>query len=324
MKNGWTERIAAIDRISLLVFGAGVILLLAAFFFMYYSRRKQNHWLENMEEMLEKAEKGEFHEDRWDESQTSRLEARMAVFLRRSILSDKKLTEEENKIKKMLSDISHQTKTPIANILLYSELLKEKNLPKECTQMAEEIYWQGAKMKWLVESLVKISRLEQKVIQVTPKQQTIRPMLEKAVRAYEEKAREKGITLSFSCEKGEEAVYDPKWTGEALANLLDNGIKYTPTGGTVRIQAVSYALFERIDVIDTGIGIPEEEQSRVFLRFYRGGNVKQKQGVGIGLHLAREIIKKEGGYMKLSSELGVGSCFSIFLPKDRKEEDEIG
>ena len=110
------------------------------------------------------------------------------------------------------------------------------------------------------------------------------------------------------------AVFDGKWTAEALANIVDNAIKYTEHG-TIRISAVSYEMFARIDIADTGLGIPESEQAKIFARFYRSKAVQEQEGVGIGLYLARQILSGEGGYIKVDSVPGKGSTFSVFLPK---------
>ena len=110
------------------------------------------------------------------------------------------------------------------------------------------------------------------------------------------------------------AAFDMKWTTEALANIVDNAIKYTEHG-TIRISAVSYEMFARIDISDTGTGISESEQAKIFARFYRSNSVQKQEGVGIGLYLARQIISGEGGYIKVASVPGKGSAFSIFLPK---------
>ena len=115
--------------------------------------------------------------------------------------------------------------------------------------------------------------------------------------------------------RGITACYDHKWTLEALGNLIDNAIKYTQTGGvTVRVKP--YELFVSIEVEDTGIGIAEEEYAKVFGRFYRSMSVADEQGVGIGLYLAREILKQEFGYIQLTSAVGKGTVFSLFLPAD--------
>ena len=111
------------------------------------------------------------------------------------------------------------------------------------------------------------------------------------------------------------ALYDLRWTAEALGNLLDNAVKYTPPGGCIQVSATQYELFCRIDVRDNGIGIAEEEQAQIFGRFYRGRQVREQEGLGIGLYLAREIAQKQGGYLKLSSRPGQGSTFSLYLPR---------
>ena len=112
------------------------------------------------------------------------------------------------------------------------------------------------------------------------------------------------------------ALFDPKWTEEALCNLLDNAVKYTPAGGAVRVEVRPYEMFTAVCVRDTGPGIPEEEQAKIFGRFYRAPGAWQAEGVGIGLYLTRQIAEKQGGYIKLESEPGTGSCFALFLPRE--------
>ena len=110
------------------------------------------------------------------------------------------------------------------------------------------------------------------------------------------------------------AKFDSKWTKEALENIVDNAIKYTQNGA-ITISVTAYEMFVRIDVADSGMGIEEEEQAKIFARFYRSQAVREQEGVGIGLYLAREIITNEGGYIKVTSERGKGSLFSVFLPR---------
>ena len=98
-------------------------------------------------------------------------------------------------------------------------------------------------------------------------------------------------------------------------NLSDKWFVVVNIYGTITISAVSYEMFARIDISDTGAGISESEQSKIFTRFYRSKNVREQEGVGIGLYLARQIISGEGGYIKVASAPGKGSTFSIFLPK---------
>ena len=110
------------------------------------------------------------------------------------------------------------------------------------------------------------------------------------------------------------ACFDVKWTTEAIENIVDNAIKYTPEGGDITLAVTSYELFLRIDIADTGIGIAESEYADIFKRFYRSQAVNTIEGVGIGLYLARQIITGQGGYIKVTSTLGQGTTFSVFLP----------
>ena len=140
-------------------------------------------------------------------------------------------------------------------------------------------------------------------------------MLAETVGQYVPEAQKKQITLHL--EPGDAAaVFDSKWTAEAVGNLLDNAIKYTPRGGAVSVSISEYDMFCRIDVSDNGCGIPEEEQAKVFQRFYRSPSVADAEGVGIGLYLAGQIITGQGGYIKLTSKPGEGSTFSVFLPRE--------
>ena len=109
--------------------------------------------------------------------------------------------------------------------------------------------------------------------------------------------------------------HDSKWTAEALFNLLDNAVKYTPAGGKISVSVEQWEMYVKLDVADTGRGIPESWQAAIFRRFYREEEVHDQPGVGIGLYLAREIISRQGGYIKVTSEVGRGSTFSVFLPR---------
>ena len=168
-----------------------------------------------------------------------------------------------------------------------------------------------------MQSLIKMSRLETGVLSLHPKDKAVMPLLAKACAQYVPAAEAKGLTLRllpFSSPNTPEphAFFDEKWTLEALGNLLDNAVKYTETGG-ITVRLIPYELFCRIEIADTGIGIDEEEQAQVFTRFYRSRQVADAQGIGVGLYLAREIIAKEGGYIKLISEPGKGSVFAVNL-----------
>ena len=214
----------------------------------------------------------------------------------------------------LIADISHQTKTPIANLLLYAGLLADRDLPEDCRGCVGQLTAQAEKLQFLIESMVKAGRLETGVIAVQPRPADVGALTEAAVQAAQPEAARRGVQLT-SLPAEASAYFDPKWTQEALGNLIDNAIKYTPAGGSVTVSVTPYELFCRIDVADTGPGIPEDEQARIFERFYRSPTVRDEQGVGLGLYLAREIAAANGGYIKVTSRLGKGSTFSLFLPR---------
>ena len=270
-----------------------------------------------LDRMLSTAIYGGFGEESFDESAPSALESRMARFLNGSARSLRGLQRQRESIQRLLSDISHQTKTPLANLRLYSSLLMEEELTPRQREQAQVILQQSEKLSFLIETLVKLSRLETDVLAVTPKSQPLSPLLERAVSQAKAAAEQKGIALQLHLQQQAEmkALYDLRWTAEALGNLLDNAVKYTSPGGCIQVSATQYELFCRIDVRDNGIGIAEEEQAQIFGRFYRGRQVREQEGLGIGLYLAREIVQKQGGYLKLSSRPGQGSTFSLYLPR---------
>ena len=270
-----------------------------------------------LDRMLSTAIDGGFGEESFDESAPSALESRMARFLNGSARSLRGVQRQRESIQRLLSDISHQTKTPLANLRLYSSLLMEEELTPRQREQAQVIFQQSEKLSFLIETLVKLSRLETDVLAVTPKSQPLSPLLERAVSQAKAAAEQKGIALQLHLQQQAEmkALYDLRWTAEALGNLLDNAVKYTPPGGCIQVSATQYELFCRIDVHDNGIGIAEEEQAQIFGRFYRGRQVREQEGLGIGLYLAREIAQKQGGYLKLSSRPGQGSTFSLYLPR---------
>lgn len=278
---------------------------------VFWYRRRTRGILENMNRMLDIAMEGNFTEDSFDESLLSAVESKLAHYLAASTVSARNVAMEKDKLKALIGDISHQTKTPIANILLYTELLKEQ---PENRDLLGALEGQTKKLQSLIDALVKTSRLESGVIALHPVPGKLMPVLESAVSQLVPKAAAKDIQITLEPTDAD-AVFDPKWTEEAVYNLLDNAVKYTPSGGRVSVTATAYQMFSAIHVSDNGPGIAEEEQPRVFQRFYRGAEHKDEEGVGIGLYLVRRIAEGQGGYVKVSSQPGVGSTFSLFLPR---------
>lgn len=227
---------------------------------------------------------------------------------------------QENKIQRqqletIVADISHQVKTPIANVRMYHSLLQKKNLDEEKKeQFLDAAQRQTDKLEFLMKSMIKMSRLENGIVKVQPKENSIRQLLEQAVCDVALKADEKQIHIEMACEDSLKAVFDGKWTLEAVFNILDNAVKYTGVGGNIRIQAQVTDFYVRIGIEDDGKGIEESRITEIFKRFYREPEVADQDGVGVGLYLAREIVMKERGFIEVRSKAGKGTKFYVNLP----------
>ena len=290
-----------------------LISIIVAFIVVIINNIRTKRTMDTLEKMIDSAADGEYSETKFDESRLSALETKFSNYLSSSNTSSKNIMKEKEKIKTLISDISHQTKTPISNLILYSELIEEEDLSEDMRSNVEAIKQQAEKLEFLIKSLVKLSRLENGILNLSPQKEEIQPMLRDIYEQYISKAMGKNLELNIE-KTTSKATFDRKWTTEALGNIVDNAIKYT-NAGEITINVKEYEIFIRIDISDTGIGIDESEQAEVFSRFYRSQSVHNDEGVGIGLYLTREIISSEGGYIKLTSELGVGSTFSVYIPR---------
>ncbi len=228
----------------------------------------------------------------------------------------RKVDEERRELQTLVSDISHQVKTPVANLKMVTDTL----LAKPVTEQERRDFLQGIrsqtdKLEFLVQSMGKASRLETGAITLEKKDALLLDTLAQAMSGIVYGAEQKGISVEVQCPDDLRVSHDSKWTAEALFNLLDNAVKYTPTGGKISVSVEQWEMYVKLDVTDTGRGIPESRQAAIFRRFYREEEVHDQPGVGIGLYLAREIISRQGGYIKVTSEVGRGSTFSVFLPR---------
>lgn len=284
---------------------------------MYFAWRERK-LADQIQKMLDDAVDGKFQDELLNETKMSAIENRMWRYLCDREVLESRMKEEKEQIQTQISDISHQAVIPIANIILYTQLLEEELELKNAEESREQfeeiaaIREQAWTLDFLIEALVKLSRLETGIISITAKRQEIQPVLDAVKSQFQAKAQQKSIEFT-TANTDETAVFDKKWTIEAISNVVDNAVKYTPEGGKVSISAEPLPSLLRIDVTDTGIGIPEGEQGEIFSRFYRSKTVSDIEGVGIGLYLAREVMKAQKGYIKISSQVGEGSTFSLYF-----------
>ena len=326
----------------------GCILLCTAICFYIYlrERRKSRKLLENVLQELDDAIAGNLLETTYDESLDAAIRERLNRVVQIAGMQRDKAEKERDTVKSLISDISHQVRTPLANILLYSELLEESvnsafrnrsgadcsasgNSAEEehlassdtalesARQMAAKIRRQSEKLDFFIRELTKTSYAEQEMISIHPKRVSAAELIDKSCQGIELAAMKKDIRIRRMDAEHPGCVCfaDPKWTVESLMNILENAIKYSPQSSTIEISVIPYEAFVCIEIKDHGIGIPESEQGAIFRRFYRSPQVSDTPGFGIGLYLAREVLSRQGGYIKVQSAPGAGSTFQVFLSK---------
>ncbi len=193
-----------------------------------------------------------------------------------------------------LSDIAHQLRTPLSAILLQCDFLREELPPGEAEEGLAQIETQTGRIRWLVEALLRLSRLDAGVVPFEKKEYPARQVLQRAAGGLAEFYLKRGVELQADCSEGLFCVCDLEWTAEALANLLKNAAEHTPPGGRVRVECSRQALYFEFRVQNEGSAIPEEELPRLFERFWRGASASPGS-VGIGLPLARSIARGQQG-----------------------------
>ncbi len=268
---------------------------------------------QTLDHMIEGDEAPKRPED--SETMLARISHRLSRLYQIMQENRRKVDEERQELQALISDISHQVKTPVSNLKMVTDtLLSRPVTDAERTDFIRGIRNQTDKLDFLFQALVKTSRLETGVIRLEKRMGRLFDTVAQAMSGIVYGAEKKEITVAVDCPENLTLSHDSKWTAEALFNLLDNAVKYTPAGGRIAVEVIQWEMYVEIKVTDTGKGISESNQASIFRRFYREEEVHEQQGVGIGLYLAREIVTRQGGYIKVVSEPGQGSEFSIMLP----------
>lgn len=308
------------DNLTLVFYGiifTAALFLWGAVFLWYFEKKLllfTDHLCRTLDDMMDGTARP--RTDHEAETLLARISHRLERLYQVQQKTREAVAKEKAELQSLVSDISHQTKTPIANLKMLNETLLTRSITaKQRTEFLQASSSQLEKLDFLIQALVKTSRLETGVITLEKTYTPIEDTLAAAVNGVLALLEKKQITLTVDCPENLSVSHDSRWTSEALFNLLDNGVKYTPSGGEIRVTVKSWEMYVKIDVTDTGRGIPECEQAAVFQRFYREEAVHEVEGIGIGLYLAREIITMQGGYLTVNSREGEGSAFSVFLPQ---------
>lgn len=279
----------------------------------YYQNRMETTYQELIQK-LDRAIGGEILETAYDESMDAAVVERLNRVVQVSGMNQGKAERERDVIKSLISDISHQIRTPLTNIMLYVGLLQEQDFDENAMLLVHKIQKQSDKLDFFMRELVKSSYAEQEMVSIHPEMTEVKEILNTACQMVELAAIKKEINIvqeeiKVSC------YADKKWTTEALGNVLDNAVKYSPEKSEITVNVILYESFVCIQVKDQGIGIREEEQGMVFERFYRSKDVSSEPGFGIGLYLVREVLSKQGGYVKIKSEIGKGTTIQLYLSR---------
>ena len=298
------------------VFLFSLFVLLCVIFFVALIRRKlvrfSDAFCGQMDDML--SENMQPKQTTCEESLFYKINYRLGRLYEVMQENKNSIAKERADLQELISDISHQVKTPIANLKMINNTLLENEVPPQ--KQKEFLTAQASqldKLGFLMQAMIKTSRLETGVISLEQRQQPVYGTLAAALGGILLNAEKKKIDVQVECPEHWDARHDRKWTSEALFNILDNAVKYTPAGGQIRVSVEGWEMYVKIDIADTGIGISEQHQGTIFKRFYREDVVHDVDGIGIGLYLAREIVTLQGGYIRVASEVGKGSTFSVFL-----------
>ncbi len=294
---------------------SSIILLVLLFLVVWWSIREKRKTYRRIDELLDRVLNQEIILDSdIKEGEYSALVSKMKQIQEVLESHARSAETEKEQVKSLVSNMSHQLKTPLANLSLYAEILEKNELSQERkNEFFSKMQRQIEKLSWMVESLSKMVKLEQKLDDFEVKNTKIRQTILDAVDTVYEKLEKKDIQLDMESFEERFLYHNRKWTVEVFVNLLENAIKYTEKGGFISIRVKSYELYTEIQVSDNGRGIRQEELTDIFKRFYRSPEVENMEGSGIGLYLCNLILEKEKGYITAISEYGKGSCFSVFL-----------
>ena len=217
-----------------------------------------------------------------------------------------------DEIQKLIAEIAHQMRTPLMNMETYLGFLQE-NLAGQSLQYAAAIENSEQKLHFLVESFIKMSRLEQHIIQIKKEEKDILKTLRNSLGQIQPQAETKGIQFDISLLENAAFLHDPNWLGEAVLNILENAVKYSEAGGRVEVSMSQNEMYLKIRVRDYGIGIGAGEENQIFQRFYRGQGVTTQEGFGIGLYLSREIVNRHGGFL-VAKRMHPGLMLELCFP----------
>lgn len=241
----------------------------------------------------------------------------------RDLRTAKEEAERANQLKaSFLANITHDLRTPLSSILGSAELL-ERRAPEECQESIERIERSSRRLLGTINSVLDLSKLETRTIEPEPEPVDMADELLGTAEIFQPQAEEQDLTLKAEVrEDPMPARLDPTMLHRITDNLLSNALKFTEPGGTVRLRGVVTGETVTIQVEDTGVGIDEEFLPNLFESFTRGSEAAGREGNGLGLSIAKRLTELMGGTIEVESEKGVGTTFTVRLPRDVKTREQ--
>lgn len=226
------------------------------------------------------------------------------------------LNKEKIFLNDIISDISHQLKTPMTSLIILNDLMYD-DLPKETkVEFLDKIKSQLSRMEWLIKSMLKLSKVEAKVIDFENKKINIKELINKSVSPSLIPMELKNIDLSINGDEKASYIGDINWSSEALVNIIKNCVEHTNENGSLTINYEENPLYSEIIIKDSGEGIDKKDLPHIFKRFYKGKNSFKSDSVGIGLAMAKSIIESQNGDIYARSEKNKGTEFHIIFHKN--------
>ncbi|WP_379320433.1 sensor histidine kinase [Paenibacillus puldeungensis] len=296
---------------------AAMLCLLTVYFCNRYVRKTFDSIDQVLDSVLTK--NAELPFDKTTDSRLSKLTHKAMKIIHMNGMDISQTRQEKEIIQSFLSDMSHQMKTPLSGVSMYTDLLLEGNITAaEQQEFLSRIKAGTEKLQWMMDSLVKMSRLEVGAIELSPVPTGIKQTISDSISGVYGAAVKKNITIQTAYFEDILLLHDRKWTCEAMTNILENAIKYSEPDNEIDIAVESLPIYTKISITDYGIGIAPDEWNSIFKRFYRGQNAKTADGAGLGLYLASLIFQKQGGNILVDSKPGQYTTFSMFLQNCKK------
>lgn len=296
-----------------------LIFLIVVYIFTYRRLHKVYSEVEEISEMMSEMMEGkeELPEEQYKEGAVGVLYTNFYKVV--GILKENRNRELNEKIflRDIISDISHQLKTPLASLNVFIDLLLENKIDDDAKrkQVLSEAANQLSRMEWMVLSMLKLARIEAGAIQFDKKITPVKPILMQAVEGVQFLVQKRNQTILLECNDSAEMLCDGEWLTEAIINLLKNASDYSGEGKRIWLEVEHTNVYTRIYVKDEGVGIAEEELPNIFKRFYRVHQEVNPNSVGIGLSLTKSIVEGMGGSIRVQSEEGKYTWFILTFVK---------